>query len=224
LAGEGPGESPELGRESPEVLGRERLVGEGPGRESPELGRESGACVSPVSKCMGAARPCGIRPPGSAQPSTGAERFEPSRAPPGEEPGRVARLPIVPSIEALLGEPPSVDLPAESTHTSIYGRRCCGQEQGQGVVGRRRGTCRAWIGAGMVDREGGRGVELSGVGQGPGVGVGVGVGVGMGVGVGVGVGVASLTWRRDSHWWRGWGTWAGIAPPCHCTSSREAPS
>ena len=33
LAGEGPGESAELGRESPEALGREKLVGEGPGRE-----------------------------------------------------------------------------------------------------------------------------------------------------------------------------------------------
>ena len=156
MAGEGPGERPELGRESPEVLGRERLVGEGPGRERPELGRESGAGESPVSKCMGAVRPCGMRPPGSAQPSTGAERFEPSRAPPKEEPGRVARLPSVPSIEALLGEPPSVDLPAESTHTSTstYGMRCWGAgARGEWRGGERRDTCRAWSGAG-IGREG----------------------------------------------------------------------
>ena len=123
MAGEGLGESPELGRESPEVLGRERLVGEGPGREIPELGRESGAGESPVSKCMGAVRPCGMRPAGSAQPSTGAERFEPSPplAPPGEEPGRVARLPIVPPIEALLGEPPSVDVDARLSVVASMG-------------------------------------------------------------------------------------------------------
>ena len=63
MAGEGPGESAELGRESPEALGREKLVGEGPGREragrgrAGERGGESGAGDSPVSKCMGAVRP-----------------------------------------------------------------------------------------------------------------------------------------------------------------------